>query len=125
MVCVKLLVKVLLFTRVEKKSDWRMFSWPVITILVLLAVMFDYISLMFCFMVAAGAMTGAIAGALAAKATRSGLLRGVSLGAIAGSILSVEVLEASRAYWCMEQTGSRGASSMVGSHFIVDFPWSK
>ncbi|XP_047155844.1 NEP1-interacting protein-like 2 isoform X2 [Vigna umbellata] len=65
-----------------------------------------------CFAIA-GAMTGAIAGALAAKATRSGLLRGVSLGAIAGSILSVEVLEASRAYWCMEQTGSRGASSMA------------
>ncbi|KAK7265812.1 hypothetical protein RJT34_33436 [Clitoria ternatea] len=61
----------------------------------------------------AGALTGAIAGALAAKATKSGLLRGVSLGAIAGAILSVEVLEASRAYWCMEQTGSRGASSMA------------
>ncbi|XP_006579531.1 NEP1-interacting protein-like 2 isoform X2 [Glycine soja] len=65
-----------------------------------------------CFAIA-GALTGAIAGALAAKATKSGLLRGVSLGAIAGSILSVEVLEASRAYWCMEQTGSRGASSMA------------
>lgn len=65
-----------------------------------------------CFAIA-GALTGAIAGALAAKATKSGLLRGISLGAIAGSILSVEVLEASRAYWCMEQTGSRGASSMA------------
>ncbi|XP_050870959.1 NEP1-interacting protein-like 2 isoform X2 [Lathyrus oleraceus] len=64
-----------------------------------------------CFAIA-GALTGAIAGALAAKATKSGFLRGVSLGAIAGAILSVEVLEASRAYWCMEQTGSRGTSSM-------------
>lgn len=61
----------------------------------------------------AGALTGAIAGALAAKATKSGFFRGVSLGAIAGAILSVEVLEASRAYWCMEQTGSRGTSSMA------------
>ncbi|XP_057416002.1 NEP1-interacting protein-like 2 isoform X4 [Lotus japonicus] len=66
-----------------------------------------------CFAIA-GALTGALAGALAAKATKSGFFRGVSLGAIAGAILSVEVLEASRAYWCMEQTGSRGASSMVG-----------
>ncbi|CAL5198399.1 unnamed protein product [Lathyrus oleraceus] len=65
-----------------------------------------------CFAIA-GALTGAIAGALAAKATKSGFLRGVSLGAIAGAILSVEVLEASRAYWCMEQTGSRGTSSMA------------
>lgn len=73
------------------------------------------------FSIAAGALTGALAGALAAKATKSGFFRGVSLGAIAGAILSVEVLEASRAYWCMEQTGSRGASSMVGDHFALYF----
>jgi uncharacterized membrane protein YeaQ/YmgE (transglycosylase-associated protein family) len=72
------------------------------------------------FSIAAGALTGAIAGALAAKATKSGFFRGVSLGAIAGAILSVEVLEASRAYWCMEQTGSRGASSMVGDRYDLD-----
>lgn len=75
---------------------------------------------MLCFSIAAGA----IAGALAAKASKSSFLRGASLGAIAGAIISVEVLEASRAYWCMEQTGSRGASSMVGSNFTLDFPWS-
>ncbi|KAL4398645.1 hypothetical protein AHAS_Ahas01G0312600 [Arachis hypogaea] len=69
-------------------------------------------ALTLCFAVA-GALTGAIAGALAAKATHSGLLRGASLGAVAGAILSVEILEASRAYWCMEQTGSRGTSSMA------------
>lgn len=97
-----------------------MFAWPIIaTILVLLRFCWSHV---LCFLVAAGALTGAIAGALAAKATKSGLLRGISFGAIAGSILSVEVLEASRAYWCMEQTGSRGASSMVGTHFVVDFP---
>lgn len=75
-----------------------------------------------CFSIAAGAITGAIAGALAAKATKSGFLRGVSLGAIAGAILSVEVLEASRAYWCMEQTGSRGASSMVSDRYCLNSP---
>lgn len=75
-----------------------------------------------CFSIAAGALTGAIAGALAAKATKSGFLRGVSLGAIAGAILSVEVLEASRAYWCMEQTGSRGASSMVSDRYGLNSP---
>lgn len=52
-------------------------------------------------------------GALAGKASDSGILRGAGLGAIAGAILSVEVLEASRAYWCLEQSGSRGSSSMV------------
>ncbi|XP_028763493.1 NEP1-interacting protein-like 2 [Neltuma alba] len=65
-----------------------------------------------CFAIA-GAITGAIAGALASRASESGFLRGASLGAIAGAIISVEVLEASRAYWCLEQTGSRSSSSMA------------
>lgn len=82
-----------------------------------------YWSHVLCFPIAAGALTGAVAGALAAKATKSGFIRGVSLCAIAGAILFVEVLEASRAYWCMEQTSSRGASSMVGDRFALDFPW--
>ncbi|KAE8678519.1 NEP1-interacting protein-like 2 [Hibiscus syriacus] len=61
----------------------------------------------------AGAFTGAAIGALAGRASDSGLLRGAGLGAIAGAVMSIEVLEASRAYWCLEQTGSRGSSSMA------------
>lgn len=48
------------------------------------------------------------------------------MGAIAGAIISVEILEASRAYWCLEQTGSRSSSSMVGISFarVLIFPGS-
>ncbi|KAF8005698.1 hypothetical protein BT93_K0090 [Corymbia citriodora subsp. variegata] len=60
-----------------------------------------------------GAFLGAIAGALAGRASNRGIIRGAILGAIAGAVLSLEVLEASRAYWCQEQTGVRGTSSMV------------
>lgn len=56
---------------------------------------------------------GAVAGALAGRASNRGLLRGVLLGAIAGAVLSLEFLEASRVYWCQEQTGVHGTSSMV------------
>ena len=70
-----------------------------------------YICCLFYF--AAGAFTGAVMGALAGRASDSGVLRGAGLGAIAGAVLSVEVLEASRAYWYLEQSGTRGSSSMV------------
>ena len=65
----------------------------------------------------AGAVTGAVSGALASRDTESGLLRGAGLGAVAGAVLSVEVLKASRAYWYTERFGYQNPSSVVSSKF--------
>lgn len=91
------------------------FSWVNIVVFILRSALWFSNEAYICslFYSAAGAFTGAVMGALAGKASDSGILRGAGLGAIAGAILSVEVLEASRAYWCLEQSGSRGSSSMV------------
>mmetsp|Transcript_11263 Transcript_11263/g.21164 ORF Transcript_11263/g.21164 Transcript_11263/m.21164 type:complete len:315 (+) Transcript_11263:158-1102(+) len=43
-----------------------------------------------------GSVAGAVAGAVAAHSSRSGLVRGVGLGALAGAIVSMEALETSQ-----------------------------
>ncbi|KAK9054469.1 hypothetical protein SSX86_025547 [Deinandra increscens subsp. villosa] len=61
----------------------------------------------------AGAFSGGVTGGLAGRVSGSGVLRGAGLGALAGAVLSVEVLEASRAYWSQSATSNSSMADFM------------
>ncbi|GBG90037.1 hypothetical protein CBR_g50130 [Chara braunii] len=60
-----------------------------------------------------GACAGAVAGALAGRAADSGFFRSAGLGAVAGAVVSVEALEASRSIWRSTRTASNSRPSLA------------
>lgn len=74
----------------------------------------------------AGAIMGAIIGAIAGRSAQCGFLRGVGLGAVAGVVLSFEVIQASRAYWQSECSGAIPSlgdfvDDLMTGRFVHDF----
>ncbi|GKE72685.1 hypothetical protein Tco_1534726, partial [Tanacetum coccineum] len=54
-------------------------------------------------------------------ASDSGVLRGAGISALAGAVLSVEVLKASWAYWFRALSATRNSSTIQwGSFFVED-----
>ncbi|KAK8947689.1 hypothetical protein KSP40_PGU013009 [Platanthera guangdongensis] len=56
---------------------------------------------------------GSLSGALVGRASDTGILRGASMGAIAGAVLAIEILEAYRAYWRSNQSSSLNTSMVT------------
>ncbi|CAI9112082.1 OLC1v1012459C2 [Oldenlandia corymbosa var. corymbosa] len=60
-----------------------------------------------------GAFAGGVAGALAGWISNGGIIHGVTVVAVAGASISLELLEAMRAYWCSEYPRLYVSSSMA------------
>ncbi|KAH7299522.1 hypothetical protein KP509_24G016500 [Ceratopteris richardii] len=63
---------------------------------------------------AVGSLIGATSGALAGRAAHCGILRGAGIGAVAGAVLTIELLETSRTYWHSDRSGRFSSSYVSG-----------